>query len=253
MALTAQSVFLYGYEVDQFNSSIDFQAALAGPIFTATLTSGSYSATELLTAVKAAMEAADPLNTYTATIDRTISGGTQNRITISTSGTFLSLLWQTGPRNFTSAYALLGFNQVDNTGSITYTAQNSSGVVLIPDYFAYNYLGPDFMRTVFGTVSITASGQKEAIVWQIQKFFQAEFKHQPYAKVIGEWTSFLTWAIQQKPFEFTPEISSPNTFYQATMETTGADGKALGFVMKEELPDMPFLYGTGLIKFRQIL
>lgn len=254
MALVAQSVFLYNYEVTEFNSSIDFQSSFGGPIFTATLAFGSYTASQLLDAVVEAMQAADPSNTYQATIDRTVNGGTENRITISTTtSSFLSLLWLTGPRNFTAAASLLGFNNTDETGATTYTGQNSSGVVLIPDYSAYNYLGPDFMRTVFGTVSITAGGIKEAIVWQVQRFFQAQFKHQPYSKVVNEWTPFMTWAVQQKPFEFTPEITSPDAFYQATLESTAADGKGLGFTMAEELPEMPFYYGTGMMKFRQIL
>lgn len=253
MSTTSQSLFLYSYEVTQFNSSIDFRAVAFGPILTATLQFGSYSATQLLEKVKASMEAVDPLNIYSASIDRTTLGGTENRITISTNGAYLDLLWLTGPRNFSSACTLLGFNQVDNTGATSYTGNFSSGIILIPDYFAYSYLGPDFMRTVFGAKSITASGIKETIVWQVQKFFQAEFKHQPYNKVVTEWTDFLTWAIQQKPFEFTPEISSPSVFYQATLETTGADGNGMGFSMAEELPEMPFLYRTGTMKFRQIL
>lgn len=253
MALTAQSIFLYGYEVDQFNSSIDFQAVSLGPVLTATLDFGSYTATQLMAKVKGAMEAADPSNVYTVTMDRTIMGGTENRITIATGGSFLSLLWLSGPRNFTSAHALLGFNQTDDIGATFYTGENSSGIVLIPTLYAYSYLGPDFKRTVFGTVSITAGGIKEAIVWQIQRFFQAEFREQAYSKVISEWTDFLTWSIQQKPMEFTPEISSPTVFYQATLESTAADGKGLSFEMTEMLPDKPFYYKTGMMKFRQIL
>lgn len=253
MALNAQSLFLYGYQVDEFNSSIDFQAVNAGPILTATLAFGSYTAGELCLAVAAAMKAVDPTRTYSVTIDRTVNSGTENRITILTSGTFLSLLWQTGPRNFTSACTLLGFNQVDNTGNTTYTGQNTTGTVLIPDWYAYSYLGPDFMRTIFGAKSITAGGIKEAIVWQVQRFFQAEFKHQPYAKVVSEWTDFMTWAIQQKPFDFTPEITSPTVFYPCTLEQTQADGNGMGYTMQEELPEMPFYYRTGILKFRQKL
>lgn len=253
MALTAQTVILYGYEVNEFNSSIDFKAAATGATLTATLNFGAYTADQLLLQTKSVMEAADPDNEYFITIDRDINSGTENRVTFQTSGTYFDLLWLTGPRNATSAHALYGFDQLDRTGATAYTGENSSGIVLIPSYFAYTYLGPEFMRTVFGTVSITAGGIKEAIVWQVQEFFQAEFKHQPQTKVIAEWTPFLSWAIQQKPFEFTPMITDPGTYFGATLETTGTDGKGLGYVMAEELPDMPFLYRTGVMKFRKIL
>lgn len=253
MALTSQSTFLFGYEVNEFNSSIDFQAATGGPILTATLNFGAYSSDQLLAETKTALEAADPINNYTLTIDRTINSGTENRITFSTNGTFFELLWLSGPRNATSAHALYGFPQADYSGATAYTGNTTSGILLTPDYVAYNYLGPEFMRTVFGTVSITAGGIKEAIVWQVQQFFQAEFKFEPQTKVIAEWQPFLEWAIQQKPFEFTPQITAPTTYYGCTLETTGADGKGLGYVMSEQLPDFPFKYKTGMMKFRRIL
>jgi len=199
------------------------------------------------------MQDADPSHTYTVTMNRTFNSNTENRITIATSGIFLSLLWATGPRAASAAATLLGFNVTDRTGSTSYQGNNSSGTILIPSLYGYNYLSPDFMRNLFGTVSITAGGLKEAIVWNIQRFFQVEFKHQPYSKVVNEWTPFLTWAIQQRPIEFTPEITSPTVFYQATLESTSADQKGLGFTMPEELPEMPFFYHTGNMKFRQIL
>jgi hypothetical protein len=253
VALSAQSVFLWGYEVTEFNSSIDFKSSATGAEFLATLTQGTYSATSLLQEVKRAMEAADPLHSFSATINRTVNSGTENRISIGTNGTYLDLLFLTGTRNASSADSLLGFNHADYTGATGYTGSVSSGTVLIPDYIGYNYLGPDFMRNVFGSLSVTAGGIKEAIVWQVQQFFQAEFKHEPQQKVIDEWMPFLVWAIQQRAFEFTPEITNPTVFYECTLESSPADGKGLGYIMQEQLPEMPFLYRTGLMKFRRKL
>ena len=121
---------------------------------------------------------------------------------------------------------------------------------MISELAPYNYTGPSIMRNIFGAVNIAADGTKEAVVWQIQKFFEMNFKHEPEAKAITEWSEFLTWAIQQKPLEYTPEISSPTVFFDCTLESTPEDGKGLGFKMKEQLPEFPFYYSTGMLKFR---
>jgi len=60
----------------------------------------------------------------------------------------------------------------------------------------------------------------------------------------------MEWLIQQREFEFTPEISSPNLVYEGTLEKTDSDSKGLGFEFKEMLPDFPFYYRTGMMQFR---
>jgi hypothetical protein len=250
MALRNKSLFLYGYEVTTSNNSIDFIGEPSGPTLLASIPVGSYTLTDFMTQIKQALQAADPLRTYTVTAVRTYSGGLQNRIMISSNGSLFQLLFQTGPRVSSSASTLMGFSSLDYTGSLSYTSVVTTGIALVPDYVGYSYLGPDFMHNVYGALNVSASGLKEAIVWQVQKFFQAEFRYEPEAKVITEWTPLFDWMIQQKPFEFTPDITQPTVFYPCTLETSEADGKGLGFTMKEMLPDFPFLYRTGMLKFR---
>jgi hypothetical protein len=201
MALTSKSLILYGLRITPLNRSLDFKTALIGVERQATLRLGFYSLSQLLTEIVRAMQEADPANEYTATADRTYSGGTENRVTIgTTTGTFLSLLFGTGSRTASSVAPVIGFPTVDQTGSLNYLGVSSCGTVLIPDYTAYTYLGPEFMRTVFGSVNIAADGSKEAIVFQVQRFLQCEFKFEQKAKVISEWTPFLNWGIQQRPY-----------------------------------------------------
>jgi len=250
MALRARSLFLYGFEVTKNNSSLDFRSVNAGPVKLATLNIGFYSLTGLMKEIKRAMEAADPLNTYTVTADRTVNSGQENRVRIATSGLYLDLLFGSGPRVGSSIAPYIGFNAIDRSGGLFYIGNSSAGTPLISELVAYNYTAPTMMRNVFGAVNIAADGTKEAIVWQIQKFFSMNFKQEPEAKVITQWTEFMTWAIQQKPLEFTPEITSPTTFFDCTLESTDRDQKGLGFQMKEQLPDFPFYYQTGLLKFR---
>jgi hypothetical protein len=252
MALSGKSSFLYGYEVTENNSSLDFKASpLDVTPRAATLRLGYYSLTTLMTEIKRAMQELDSINEYTVTADRTIGGGTQNRVTIATNGAFLELYFGTGPRVTSSVAGLIGFAAADQTGALTYTGTSNSGTILIPTLVGYRFLQPEFVRKIFGNVNISASGLKEAIVFQTQQFWQVEFKYEPEQKVEDEWVPFMTWAIQQKRLEFTPNISDPNTFYEGTLERTEDDGKGLGFKFVEMLPQFPNFYRTGLMTFRR--
>ena len=133
MALNSLSSFLYGFEVTPNNSSIDFQVVSLGPTLQATLTLGFYSLTGLLAEVSRALQAVDNTNTYTATADRTIAGGTQNRVTIASSGAFFRLLFASGPRTASTSAPLLGYTTTDKTGATSYTGQTSAGTYLIPN------------------------------------------------------------------------------------------------------------------------
>lgn len=251
MALTSKSLFLYGLQVTTTNRSIDFKTSPGGPQINATLSLGFYSLTDLMAEIKNAMESADPYNTYTITANRTYSGGTQNRVTIATSGSYLSLLFGTGTRAASTAAPLIGFLTADQTGATSYTGTLSAGTVVQSTLFGYNYISTNQFKKVFGSLNVSTTGQKEAIVFQVQEFFEVQFKYEPLTKVELEWAPLLTWMIQQKPLEFTPEVSNPNFFYVCTLEKTSADGKGLGYHLKEMLPNFPNLYDTGKLTFRK--
>lgn len=250
MALRNKSLFLYGLEVTENNSSLDFKITSGGSELRATLTLGFYSLSALLTEIERALTEIDVTNTYTASADRSINNGEENRVTIQTSGAFFSLLFSSGTRAASSCASLIGFPATDQTGATTYTGTSSAGIPLVPEFVGYSYSDPSFDQKVFGSVNVSTSGKKEALVWQIQKFVEIQFKYEPEAKIMTEWQDFFTWAMQQRLFDFTKDITNPNDVFEVTLETTSADGKGLGFKMKELLPKYPFLYDTGNIKMR---
>jgi hypothetical protein len=251
MALTSKSMFLYGFEVNTVNGFIDFQATMGGPTLLAIVPDGFYALTDYLQAIVTAMAVADPANVYTATVDRTIAGGLQNRVTISTSGTFLSLLFGSGIHSASNIAASIGFNLTDYTGATTYTGSFTAGVMLIPLYQGYNYVAPNRNKKVFGNVNVSTNGTKEAIVYQLQTFWEVEFRQEP-AEIIDEnWTPLMDWLIQQRPIEFTPEISSPEVFFNGTLEGTEQDDTGLAYQLVEMLPDLPGLFMTGKMNFRE--
>jgi hypothetical protein len=250
MALTGVSLIRYGLEVNAFNSSLDFKAVSGGSQISATLLTGFYSLTGLMDEVVRAMNAADPANTYGYTIDRSINSGTENRVTITTSGIFLSLLFATGTRAISSCATLLGYTATDKTGATSYTSQSSAGETFLTARIGYTYQAPETTRKIQGTVNISASGEKEAIVFNVMQFLEVEYRHETQADTFTTWADFFTWAIRQRPFEITPIASTYNTFYDVTLDSTEADGKGLGYQMKEMLPEFPFYYRTGKLRLR---
>jgi hypothetical protein len=200
-----------------------------------------------MTAIVAIMNTADPTNIYTYSIDRTMNGGLENRATLTTTAASFTLFFNAAP----SVGPLIGFASIVYSGFTTYTGSQSAGTVLIPEFVAYTYLGPEFDRTVQGAINISANGEKEAVVFANQQFISMNFKYEPQAKVIVQWTPFFDWAIQQRPFEFTPQTTQPATVYDVTLEKTTGDGKGLGMRWSEMLPDFPFSFQTGGITFRR--
>lgn len=251
MALSARSLFLFDYEVTALNQSLDFKAAFGGPEINATLNLGFYSASSLADEIERAMKDADPANSYTVTVNRNIMGGLENRITISTTGTFLSILFATGTNTNTNVSSLIGFNPVDYTGSTAYTGSQTTGTTLLTDQIGYGYLDDRNQAKVFGAVNVSAAGVKEAVVFNIQKFVDVDFQYEPKSK-LAQWQAFFYWAIQQRPFDFTPEITLPDTLFQVTLERTEYESKGLGFRMREMRPNFPNFYQTGPLMFRII-
>lgn len=254
MALRNPSLFLYGYQITAQNQYISF-ATNSGEVppntRTAVVPVGFYSLSSLCTAVAAALTTADPTHSYSLTANRNVLGGLENRITISTTNTYLGLYFGTG--NISNPATLLGFNASDYTGATSYTGSYTSGTALVPGVspwqYGYSYLSPSAMNKNFGKLNVSASGLKEAIVFNIQQFCQVQFKYIPESNLPGVWAPLVQWLIQQRAFEFTPDITSPNTFYQVTLEDPN---QGLELNLSEMLPDFPFCYQTPVMKFRLV-
>lgn len=253
MALKNPALITYGFEITTDNEYIDFVAVNAGPTLTAIIAVGSYSLTDFLTAVAVAFNTADPAHTYTVTVDRSVAGGLQNRVTISSTSAFFQILIASGPHAGATPATLLGFNLVDQTGATHYTGSASAGTLLVSVYPGYNWTPVERKQAIQGNVNISANGDKEAIVFQIQLFWSVEFKYEPVAKAETAWLDFFQWAIQQKPLEFTPEYPNYGKFYAGTLESTDAAGDGLAFEMKEMIPSFPGLCETGRLDFRQVI
>jgi hypothetical protein len=106
------------YEVTASNNQIVFRETTAGADLLATITPGNYQRTAFLTAIKTALEAVGA-STYTVTF------GSMFKVVITSNGVggggdFDLILSDVD----STAYSLLGFDNVDLTGALAYTADS---------------------------------------------------------------------------------------------------------------------------------
>lgn len=252
-----QALFLYGFDVTAFNRYIPFKRTLLGTELLATLNIGNYSCTEFMAEAKRAMEVADPLNTYTITLNRTVLSNTQNRMSILTSGSYLDVLFGSSTSAANSTRDLMGFAHSDQTGATSYTGYQNAGTILLPEFATWDYLGPDDYVTNDGVKSVSAAGIKETLVFAQMRFIQGQWKYITDFSgrtQLTEWRAFMKYATRQLKFEFTPSINEdPDQFYQVTLESTPADGNGLAYKLVQQRGEGLYrFYDTGVLKFRVI-
>lgn len=248
MALKAPSLFHFGLQITETNRYLNFSAG-AGE-FTAVLTLGYYSLTQLVMELKRALEEADLDNTYSVTVDRTVNLGMENRITIASSAGSFEILFNSGSNSGNDPSQLLGFDQVDYTGSTSYTTNRSSGKVLITNRSGNDWISPEASRRVQAAINEAASGLTEILVYSSVKLFQVHFPWIPENE-LSLWVELLDWISNKRTVDFTPEITTPNIFYHSILESTAQDSNGLSFSFKET-PKGTGLYDVGLLKFRVV-
>jgi hypothetical protein len=253
MALKGKSLFLYGYEVTEFNKYLPFKPA-SDVVSLAELTEGYYSLTGLTQEIKRAMESVYEMGVFNVEADRTFNQNTENRVIIEslTSG-YLELLFATGPSYENSCAELIGYGVSDLTGFTSYEGVSDTGAKVFTEQIGYNYLSSSQNFNQTAVVNVSTVGTKEAIVWSTQRFYQVDFKYEPESKVIVDWEPFLDWATRMRPFDFTPDYENhPESVGDVTLERTSADGKGLAFKWREMLPQFPFFYETGQLVMRVV-
>lgn len=250
MALKDKSLFLYGFEINNTNQNLPFKASSGGAALNAVIPASFYTLATLATAIAAALNATDTANVYTVTVDRTAGSNLQNRITIATNGAFLSLLFSTGTLAASSIRDVINFGHSDLTGSTSYQNSTTSGTAFKTGWYGKNYQIPSANLRSIGSVNVATDGTKENIWWSIQQFLSVEFQYEAQADVLVTWAPFLEWMSKGRPFDFTPEVGTPATFYSVTLDKSNTDPKGMGITMKEMLPDFPLLYTTGPMEMR---
>ena len=138
------------FVVDATNNKIDFNEGSTE--LTATVASGSYTATTLCAAMKAALEDAGAL-TFTVTFSTTTA-----KFTIAASGTF-ALLWNTGTHKLVDVHTMCGYSaSADDTSAATYTADT----VAIGSAYVHNFEFADYTEDMFTYIT-----GRPGAVWEV--------------------------------------------------------------------------------------
>ena len=256
MSIETYSLFYYGITVTSSNQLINFNEG--GAELTATVAAGSYTHTELATAVKTALDAAGAL-TYTVTFNRS-----DRTYTIAATGTF-ALLVSSGTQIGTGIFTLLGFTGADLTGAATYTGNNSSGSEYEPQFKFQSFVSnDDNQEKIDATVNETAQGDIEVISFGTREIIELVIRFATDRDVsasgwikndasgVANLRSFMQFAITKAPFELMEDIGTKSTYKKVILESTPESPKGTAYKLKElSLSGGPTgFFETGLIKLR---
>lgn len=255
--INTYSIFYYNYEVDSSNKYINFNEG-SGEL-TGTLTVGSYSLEEFLTAVTTAMNAAGT-QSYTVSVNRST-----RLVTISASSNF-SLLVTSGANASNSCFELLGYTGADQTGGNSYTGDTESGDEFIPQFWLQNYVSSlDSRSAVEAAVNTTADGNIEVVKFGTQSFVEMDIKFQTNitqptggpiknrANGVGELRTFMQFLITKAPIEFMPDIDNRSSYETLILESTRTSRDGIAYKIDEQYSrGLPGYYDTGLLTFRVV-
>lgn len=252
------SQFYYGYEItaEPYNGYIDVdegsgEVAIEVPV-------GSYTLTELVIAIRNAMNTQATLD-YSVGVDRAT-----RRITISASTNF-DILANTGTHTGSGIYSLLGFSSAaDYTGLASYTGQSASGKCYQPQFKLQSYVGPDdWQQRNEAAVNVSASGsQVEVVNFGIARFAQFDIKFITNKTMDGfviknnssgleDARDFLQSITSKNFFEFMPSVNAPNAFYKVLLESTPEYSDGTGYRLRELWDQgLPGIFETGVLKVR---
>jgi hypothetical protein len=250
------SKFYYGFEVTSGNNLLNFDEG--GPELTATITIGSYTATDFVEAVENALNAAGAL-TYTVTFNRTT-----RLITIAATGNF-DLLAGTGSNKAFGPWTLLGF-ATDQTGAATYTGGAVAGSEYVVQFPLQDYIAStNWTQAANATVNKTASGRVEVVRFGSESFMQCNFRYitnitQPSggpitsdASGVTKFRSFASFLITKGPVEFMYDKDTPATFEEMILESTPDNKDGVGYKLKEQYDrGLPGYYDSGVFVFRVV-
>lgn len=244
MSLKAYSGFIYGHDITDINSWIDFSEDGITEL-SAEIRIGSYTLDQFVDAFLNAMNGAGALE-YSATIDRAT-----RKVTISSTSNF-ELRVTTGSHAGTSAFSLLGFTS-NKTGSNSYESDVSSGLFYEPQFKLQRFVtfedNVEFAQT---SVNTSASGLVEVVSFGENQFMECNITYatditgqgaiKNNANGVADLRAFMNYLIRKKPVQFVPDLDTPTQYYDCILEKTQSSSNGTGFQLYE-------LYGRGLANY----
>lgn len=261
MAISTFSIFYYGLKIDggvSANNKLNFLEPLQGNTeLTATIDPGTYTFSELLTAIKTAMDAVGDLD-YTLSVNRTT-----RLITISTTEEF-RLLIGTGSQLGTSPFTLLGFTgSSDLTGASSYTSDSPAGDFYAPQFKLQDYDDKNnFKERQDPSVNIAASGEVEVISFGLIPFYNMSIKFitdkpqdgkvlKSNSSGVSDARRFFEAISERGAFEFMPDIDDRDTFDKVVLESMQGNRTGTGYRLRELVgQSLPGYFEVNNIRLR---
>lgn len=257
MGLTTRSSFYYGQEIDKTQHFISIDEGSGELIVN--LTPSGYSLSELGQELSRALNEAG-VNTYGVSVDRTT-----RKYTITSSAPF-DILAGSGLYTNSIAYTAIGFNFTDKTGLSTYTSDNSTGFVWLPQLPLFNYT-PSRLRegSLQATQDESGNGNVEVINFGTINYmeFDARFITNRRDKpdlieldqtAVESAMQFLSYARKKNRVEFMEDRSDVNTFEKFILQKTSASSNGLEVRLDEMTSNnLQDYYETKTLTFRKVL
>jgi len=255
MAISTFSTFYYGFEITDLNKYFNFDEG--GGELTAEIQIGAYTLTEMLVALKTAMDAAGA-NTYSPSIDRAT-----RLVTIASTGNY-SILLNTGTQKGSSPYSLLGFTSgVDTTSALTYTGISQAGSEYTPQFWLQDFVDQnDYREKIDSKVNESANGTIEVFNFGTRKFTQMSFKFitdmaqdghviRNNPSGVSDCRAFLQEITTKNPVEFMVNLDDRNTYLKLVLGSTPSSSEGTGYKLIELVKNnLPNYYEINNLKFR---
>ena len=261
MAISTFSIFYFGLKIEggvNANNLLNFLEPNEGNVeLTATISPGTYTYSELNSAIVVAMDAVGDLD-YTVSVDRAT-----RLITIASTDTF-ELLIDTGSQSGSSPFTLLGFTgSVDLTGASTYTGDSASGDFYEPQFKLQDFDDKENLKMrEQPSVNVSASGEVEVISYGLVPFYQMSINFITNivqdGKVIKNNSTgvedarrFFESITERGAFEFIPDIDDRDTFSKVVLESLAGSRTGTGYRLRELTGrNLPNYFEVKQIKLR---
>lgn len=249
MIINTISAFNYGHTVDINNYIIPLDDG--GGEVAVEVDVGAYSLGSFVQKVAQALNT-DGNQDYTVSLNRNT-----RQITISAPSNF-DLLFASSTNSEISLRVLLGFDNLDYTGSNVYTAPNPSGSQYVVQFKLQDFV--DFKlskKTNNASVNETGSGRVEVVKYADNFFMSCtitlitDITHSGEGAVISNPTGvqdaldFMNYATRKTDIEFVYDIDNQDTFEECILESTGQSREGVDF-------DLTPLYSRGLTGYYEL-
>lgn len=255
--ITTRSAFVYVSEITTLNNTISLDEGTGD--FSVSITSKTYSLTDLLSAVSAALNAGSGAGiTYTVTIDRST-----RFVTIAGDASF-DLNFLSGGASLAST---LGFAAVDLTGASSYTGTSAAGSAYFPQFRLQGFVDfDDDQASNQAAVNESATGVTEVVKFGDRNLMSADIQYandktHPLGDEIttnntgvADLRSFMRFAITKGDMEFVPDITSASSFTKCILESTPESRTGTRYVLKEQFArGLGTYFNTGRLVFRKVV